>query len=148
MSEGLNRVILLGHLGADPELRYTQGGEAVCNLRIATTESWFDAAAKERRERTDWHSVVVWGKRGEALGRILAKGSQILVEGGLRTSSYEDKEGNKRWKTEVHATNVVLCGKRPEGDRQEQGRAERDTRAPARGNGGGSTSRHDDDIPF
>ena len=121
MSEGLNRVMLLGNLGADPELRYTQGGQAVLHLRLATTESYLDKD-KVRRERTDWHNVVVWGKRGEALARILRRGSTILVEGSLRTSSYE-KNGEKRYRTEVAATNIVL---------------------PPRGNGGGS--RPDDDF--
>ena len=109
MAEGLNRVMLLGHLGADPELRYTQGGQAVLNLRIATTESYLDRN-KVRQERTDWHNVVLWGKRGEALSKFLAKGSMVFVEGGLRTSSYDDKDGNKRYKTEVHATNLILAG--------------------------------------
>ena len=111
MAEGLNRVMLLGNLGADPELRYTQAGKAVLNMRLATTESYLDAN-KVRQERTDWHNVVLWGKRGEALAKFLAKGSTIFVEGGLRTSSYDDKEGHKRYKTEVHATNIILAGSR------------------------------------
>jgi single-strand DNA-binding protein len=111
MADGLNRVMLLGNLGADPELRFTQGGQAVLNLRLATTESYLDKD-KVRRERTDWHNVVVWGKRGEALGKILSKGSTIFVEGSLRTSSYDDKEGNKRYKTEINANNVILAGGR------------------------------------
>lgn len=115
MSDGINRVTLLGNLGADPELRQTQGG-AVLNLRLATTETWIDKN-KEKRERTDWHSVTLWGKRGEALAGILRKGSQLLVEGRLSTSSYE-KDGQKRYKTEVVATNVVLCGGRGDGERR------------------------------
>jgi single-strand DNA-binding protein len=114
MAEGLNRVMLLGNLGADPELRFTQGGQAVLNMRIATTESYLDKD-KVRRERTDWHNVVVWGKRGEALGKILTKGSPIFIEGSLRTSSYDDREGNKRYKTEVIANNVILTGGRGRG---------------------------------
>jgi single-strand DNA-binding protein len=110
MAEGFNRVMLLGNLGADPELRFTQGGQAVLNLRLATTESYLDKD-KVRRERTDWHSVVVWGKRGEALAKILAKGSSIFIEGSLRTSSYDDRDGNKRYKTEVIANNVILAGR-------------------------------------
>jgi single-strand DNA-binding protein len=110
MAEGFNRVMLLGNLGADPELRFTQSGQAVLNLRLATTESYLDKD-KVRRERTDWHSVVVWGKRGEALAKILAKGSSIFIEGSLRTSSYDDRDGNKRYKTEVIANNVVLAGR-------------------------------------
>lgn len=110
MAEGFNRVMLLGNLGADPELRFTQGGQAVLNLRLATTESYLDKD-KVRRERTDWHNVVVWGKRGEALAKILAKGTSIFIEGSLRTSSYDDRDGNKRYKTEVIANNVVLAGR-------------------------------------
>lgn len=109
MAEGLNRVMLLGNLGADPELRFTQGGQAVLNMRLATTETYLDKD-RVRKERTDWHNVVVWGKRGEALAKILAKGSSIFVEGSLRTSSYDDREGNKRYKTEVVAQNVILAG--------------------------------------
>lgn len=137
MSDGLNRAMLLGNLGADPELRFTQSGQAVLNMRIATTESYLDKD-KVRQERTDWHNVVLWGKRGEALGKILAKGARIFVEGSIRTSSYEDREGAKKYKTEVIASNVILCGGRGEtvaaGDDDE-----RPARAPERG--GGSPSR-------
>jgi single-strand DNA-binding protein len=111
MAEGLNRVMLLGNLGADPELRFTQGGQAVLNMRIATTETYLDKN-KVRQERTDWHNVVVWGKRGEALAKFLAKGSSLFVEGSLRTSSYDDRDGNKRYKTEIIANNVLLTGSR------------------------------------
>lgn len=109
MAEGLNRVMLLGNLGADPELRMTNGGQAVLKLRLATSETYLDRN-KVRQERTEWHSVVVWGKRGEALAKILNKGSRIFIEGGLRTSSYDDKDGNKRYKTEIVANNIILSG--------------------------------------
>jgi single-strand DNA-binding protein len=109
MAEGLNRVMLLGNLGADPELRFTQGGQAVLNMRLATTESYLDKD-RVRKERTDWHNVVVWGKRGEGLAKVLTKGSTIFIEGSLRTSSYDDRDGNKRYKTEVIAQNVILAG--------------------------------------
>lgn len=109
MAEGLNRVILLGNLGADPELRMTGGGTAVLKLRLATSETYLDRN-KQRQERTEWHRVVVWGRRAEALGKILSKGDRLLVEGSLRTSSYDDKEGHKRYTTEVIASNVVLSG--------------------------------------
>src|SRR3954462_9426984 len=114
MADGLNRVMLLGNLGADPELRFTQGGQAVLNMRLATTESYLDKD-KVRRERTDWHNVVVWGKRGEALAKILTKGSSIFVEGSLRTSSYDNKEGQKVYKTEIVANNILLTGGRGRG---------------------------------
>ena len=111
MAEGLNRVMLLGNLGAEPELRYTAGGQAVLNLRLATTESYLDRD-RVRRERTDWHAVVVWGKRAEALAKFLTKGSSLFIEGSLRTSSYEGKDGVKRYKTEVNARNILLTGGR------------------------------------
>jgi len=111
MSDGLNRVQLLGNCGSDPELRSTSGGQSVLKLRIATTESYLDRN-KQRQERTEWHSVTVWGKRAEALAKFLTKGSRVFIEGGLRTSSYDDKDGNKRYRTEVNATNIILCGGR------------------------------------
>src|SRR5512147_425869 len=109
MAEGLNRVMLLGNLGADPELRMTSGGQAVLKLRLATSETYLDKN-RQRQERTEWHNVVIWGKRAEALAKILTKGTRIFVEGGLRTSSYEDRDGNKRYRTEVVATNLILAG--------------------------------------
>lgn len=119
MSEGLNKVILLGNLGADPETKFGQSGAGATRLRLATTTSWFDKTANERKERTDWHSVVVFGKRGEALQKILRKGSTIMVEGRLQTSSYE-KNGEKRSSTDVIADNVVLAGGRREDSAQPQ----------------------------
>jgi single-strand DNA-binding protein len=110
MSDGMNKVLLLGNLGGDPELRYTPAGTAVLSFRIATNESWLDKN-KERQERVEWHWIVVWGPRAEGLSRILAKGSGVLVEGGLRTSSYE-KDGQKHYKTEVVAREVFLTGRR------------------------------------
>ena len=109
MAEGLNKVMLLGNLGADPELKMTQNGQAVLKLRLATTETYLDKN-QTRQERTEWHSVTLWGKRGEALAKFLAKGERIFVEGSLRTSSYE-KNGEKRYSTEINATNIILAGR-------------------------------------
>ncbi len=109
MAEGLNKVLLLGNLGADPELRVTSGGQAVLKLRLATTESYVDRN-NTRQERTEWHSVSIWGKRGEALAKFLTKGERIFVEGSLRTSSYE-KDGEKRYRTEIVASNIILAGR-------------------------------------
>ena len=108
MSEGLNLVVLTGHLGGDPELKSLQGGQSVLNLRLATTETYLDKN-NARQERTDWHNLTVWGKRGESLAKILRKGSQITVTGGLRTTSYE-KDGEKRYRTNVDVRQVILCG--------------------------------------
>src|SRR5437868_6544315 len=119
MAEGLNKVMLLGNLGADPELKMTQGGQAVLKLRLATTETYLDKN-QTRQERTEWHSVTMWGKRGEALSKFLQKGDRIFVEGGLRTSSYE-KNGEKRYSTEIHATNIILGGGGAGGARREGG---------------------------
>jgi single-strand DNA-binding protein len=164
MAEGLNRVMLLGNLGADPELRVTPGGQAVLKLRLATNESYLDRN-NVRQERTEWHRVTIWGKRAEALGKILQKGDSLFIEGRLQTSSYE-KNGEKRYSTEVVANNVVLPGRgRGEGAGAGGGRSEGaparsprggapaadpgdgayDDFAPAGGGGGGNV---DDDIPF
>jgi single-strand DNA-binding protein len=133
--------MLLGNLGADPELRHTGGGQAVLNLRLATTESYLDKD-KVRQTRTDWHNVVVWGNRGEALARILQKGSSIFVEGSIRTSSYDDREGNKRYKTEIIASNVLLTGGRP-GEHEHEGAEPHagDGRSEGHGQGGGGYRR-------
>jgi single-strand DNA-binding protein len=136
MGDGLNRVILLGNLGADPELRYTTGGTAVLNLRLATNETFVDKN-KERQERTDWHQVVVWGAQAESLSKMLSKGTCVLVEGGLRTSSYE-KDGTKRYKTEVYAREVCLTSGRRGNDAREPVE-EREPAARA-GNGRGRTA--------
>jgi single-strand DNA-binding protein len=160
MSEGLNKVILLGNLGADPETKFGQSGAGATRLRLATTTSWFDKTANERKERTDWHSVVVFGKRGEALQKILRKGSTVMVEGRLQTSSYE-KNGEKRYSTDVIADNVVLAGGRREDSAQPQaaspasppafGAAPRGFAAPkpmAQPSHDNFDQNGDDDIPF
>jgi single-strand DNA-binding protein len=105
----VNKVILVGNLGKDPELRYTPGGQAVCDLRIATTES-FTSRDGDKKESTEWHNVVVWGKQAESCSQYLAKGRQVYVEGRLRTRSWEDKSGQKRYSTEVVAVLVQFLG--------------------------------------
>ena len=110
MADGLNRAILVGNLGMDPELKFTQGGQAVLRIRLATTESYMNKAG-ERQERTEWHTVVVWGKRAESLNKILSKGRTIWVEGRIQTRSWEDKkDGSKRYATEINAQNIGLVG--------------------------------------
>jgi single-strand DNA-binding protein len=139
--DGLNRVMLLGNLGADPELRMTGGGQAVLNMRLATSESYLDKN-KERTERTEWHNVVVWGKRAEGLSKILRKGDRLFIEGGMRTTKYQDRDGNERYKTDVIANNVLLNGKAAPGMRG----ARTDDAAPLPD--GLKYGDGDDDIPF
>ncbi len=174
MAEGLNRVMLLGNLGADPELRVTPGGQAVLKLRLATNESYVDRN-NVRQERTEWHRVTVWGRRAEALGKFLQKGDSLFVEGRLQTSSYE-KNGEKRYSTEVVANNVILSGRgRGEGAGARDGGggarfgrepstqpghsgggaeppfddyADAGSPAGAAGPGGAGSAGADDDIPF
>lgn len=165
MAEGLNRVFLLGNLGADPELRMTPGGSAVLKLRLATSETYLDKN-KQRQERTEWHRVTIWGRRAEALSRILSKGSRIFVEGGLRTTSYDDRDGNKRYTTEIVAQNILLQGGKgggrdaqdggfegpPEGGRARAAPSDDyespEPRSEGGGYGGSTPIPDDDDIPF
>lgn len=130
MAEGLNKVMLLGNLGADPELRVTPSGQSILKIRLATTETYLDKA-NVRQERTEWHRVTVWGKRGEALGKILTKGSTIFVEGRISTSSYE-KNGEKRYRTDIVANNIILAGRGRGGDQPHEGGGR-----PAASSGGG-----------
>ena len=142
----VNKVILLGHLGADPEVRYTQGGTAVANLRIATNESYNDKNSGERIEKTEWHRVVAWGKLAEIVGQYLTKGRQVYVEGQLQTRQWQDKDGNTRYSTEVRASDLVMLG----GDRRggagpsESGASDE----PQFAHAGGDAPPTDDDLPF
>ncbi len=113
MADGLNQAMLLGNLGADPELRFTAGGKAVLRMRLATSRSWFDKERQQRQEHTEWHSVIVWGNRAQALAKILSVGSRIMVTGEIRTNTYDDREGVKRYRTEIHAREVLLAGQKP-----------------------------------
>ena len=136
---GVNKVILIGHLGHDPEVRYTQEGTAVGNFRIATSEYWTDRNSGERRERTEWHRIVVFGRMAENCGKYLAKGRQVFVEGRLQTREWEDKEGNRRFTTEVVALNVQFLGGRDDSGPGRSGPPPDDYSdyPEARGGGGG-----------
>lgn len=105
----VNKVIILGRLGQDPELKYTPGGMAVCNFTVATSESWADKAG-QKQERTEWHRIVVWGKLAELCNQYLTKGRQAFIEGGLQTRSWDDKSGQKRYTTEIVAKTVQFIG--------------------------------------
>jgi single-strand DNA-binding protein len=111
MAGGVNKAILIGNLGADPEVRFTPGGQAVANFRIATSESWTDKNG-QKQDRTEWHRIVVWGKLAELCGEYLAKGRQCYVEGRLQTREWADKENRKNYTTEVVANSVVFLGSR------------------------------------
>lgn len=110
----MNKAILVGNLGADPELKFTNGGQAVLKLRVATTESYLDKNG-DRKERTDWHTCVLWGKRAEALSKHLSKGSQVWIEGSIQTRSWEDKDGGKRYATEINVRDIGLLGSKGAG---------------------------------
>jgi single-strand DNA-binding protein len=137
----LNKVILVGNLGRDAELRYTPGGAAVATLNLATTEVWNDRN-NQRQEKTEWHRVVLWGKQAESLQEYLTKGKQICVEGRLQTRQWDDKDGNKRYTTEIKADRVTLLGGAGRSGGADRG-------APAPGSDDAPVEpMTDDDIPF
>ena len=111
----LNKVILIGNLGADPETRYTTSGDAVCNIRLATTDSWRDKASGEQRESTEWHRVVFYGRLAEIAGEYLRKGSKVYLEGSLHTRKWQDKDGQDRYTTEIRMDQMVMLGSRSGG---------------------------------
>jgi single-strand DNA-binding protein len=112
----VNKVILVGNLGRDPEVRYTTSGTAVANFTMATTDRWNDQASGERKERTEWHRIVVWGKQAEIAGEYLRKGRQVYVEGALQPREWTDREGNKRYTTEVRAQRFQMLGRASDRD--------------------------------
>ena len=140
---GVNKVILIGNLGANPELRYTQGQQAVANLRLATTEKWTDKSG-QKQEATEWHRVVVWGKQAEICGQYLTKGRQVYIEGSIRTRQWQDQQGQKRFSTEIVAQTVQMLGPRADRAPEDVG-ATVPAEEPAGGDVGPGT---DDDIPF
>jgi len=151
MAEGLNKVLLIGNLGQNPELRVTQGGQSVLTLRVATNER-FKNRDGEWQDRAEWHSVVIWGKRAEGLAKVVSKGTQVYVEGRLQTRSYDDKQGQKRYVTEVVARDVILLGRRGTGEGGGPPPHTDDDYLPNGGGphdaGGGGSDFSDDDIPF
>ncbi len=115
MARGINKVILIGNLGKDPEVRYFPSGDAIANATIATTESWKDKQSGEQKEATEWHNVVFPGKLGEIAGKYLKKGSKVYVEGSLRTRKWQDKEGKDRYTTEVRVQDMQMLDGKPGG---------------------------------
>ena len=112
MARGINKVILVGNLGADPDTRYMPSGKAVTNIRIATSDSWKDKTTGDQQERTEWHTVVLFDKLGEIAAEYLRKGSQVYIEGALRTRKWQDKEGKDRYSTEIVARDMQMLGGR------------------------------------
>ena len=163
MARGVNKVILVGNLGADPEVKYTAGGTAICTLSVATSESWKDKQSGEQQERTEWHRVKLFGRLAEIAGEYLKKGRQVYIEGSIRTDKYTDKEGVQRYSTDIIGNEMQMLGGGGEGagggggggnysrDRGGERAAprgpqlgpQRQAAAPAR-----NDSFEDDDIPF
>ena len=164
MARGVNKVILVGNLGADPETRYSASGTAMCTIRIATTDSWKDKQTGERQERTEWHRIKFFGRLAEIAGEYLKKGRQVYIEGSLRTDKYTDKDGVERYTTDVIANEMQMLGGQGEGGGGGRGEGGGyPSRAPqgrpsggAQGGGGGrqpapppqDNGFEDDDIPF
>jgi single-strand DNA-binding protein len=165
MARGINKVILIGHLGADPESRAMPSGMTVANLRLATTESWKDKQSGEQQERTEWHNVALFGRLGEIAAEYLRKGSQVYIEGRLRTRKWQDKEGRDRYTTEIVGNEMQMLGGRgggaggaapggASGGYSGGGYSEPGSRPEASEGGsagvgaGASHQEFDDDIPF
>jgi single-strand DNA-binding protein len=163
MARGINKVILIGHLGQDPDVRALPSGSSIANLRIATTESWKDKQSGEFKEATEWHTVVLFGRTAEVAAEYLKKGAQVYIEGRLRTRKWQDKTGNDRYSTEIVGQDMQMLGSRGQGGGgrgQGAGAASASTGAGAGGGaGGGGGESHeapttsteqdfDDDIPF
>lgn len=146
----VNKAILVGNLGKDPETRYAPSGDAITNVTVATTDTWKDKATGEKKEATEWHRVVFFGKLAEIAGQYLKKGSQVYIEGSLRTRKWQDKEGQDRYTTEIRADVLQMLGSRGSGG----GDQSREGSAPSSGNRAPAqkapppASDMDDDIPF
>jgi len=154
MARGVNKVILIGNLGADPETRAMPSGTSVANLRIATSESWKDRQSGEQQERTEWHRVALFGRLAEVASEYLRKGSQVYIEGSLRTRKWQDKQGNERYTTEIVANDMQMLGGRgggasgvPGGGGGESSR-ERTEFEPTSASSSTEREEFDDDIPF
>ena len=143
MARGINKVIVVGNLGADPDARYMPNGNAVTNISVATTASWKDKESGERQEKTEWHRVVFFGRLAEIASEYLKKGSQVYVEGRLQTRKWEDKEGNDRWTTEIVANEMQMLGERISSSSNSN-----NISTPKSSNSEFTPDDFDDDIPF
>ena len=148
MARGVNKVILVGNLGADPEVKYMPSGSAVANVSVATSESWKDRESGEPRERTEWHRVVFFDRLAEVVGEYLRKGSQVYVEGRLQTRKWQDRDGNDRYTTEIRADNMQMLGGRGGGGAMPGGEQSAPARQSAPAAAQPAEAFEDDDIQF
>ena len=147
MGKSINKVILVGRLGRDPEMKYTSGGTPFCRFSMATDDAWTDKGSGEKQERTEWHSIVVWDRLAEICNQYLTKGRLVYIEGSLQTREWDDKEGVKRKTTEVRARDMVMLGGGPGGEGGGPSRPDSGG-GPSGSSGGGGSAITDDDIPF
>src|SRR5438445_440071 len=149
MAKSVNKVILVGRLGRDPELKYTANGVPFCRFSMATDDVWNDKSTGERQERTEWHNIVAWDRLAEICNQYLTKGKLIYIEGALQTREWDDQEGNKKKTTEIRAREMVMLSSAGDSAGGGQQRRAVAAEAPAGNSGGGGTSTiTDDDIPF
>jgi len=150
MGKSINKVILVGRLGRDPEMKYTSGGTAYCRFSIATDDSWTDKGSGEKQDRTEWHSIVVWDRLAEICNQYLTKGKMVYIEGSLQTREWDDKEGVKRKTTEVRCRDMVMLGggTGSGGEGSSSSRSESGGGSSGSSSGGGGSAITDDDIPF
>lgn len=145
----VNKAIILGNIGKDPEVRYTASGEAICNITVATSESWKDKATGEKKELTEWHRISFFGKLAEICGQYLKKGSQVYVEGSIRTRKWTDKDGQERYTTEIRGDEMKMLGSKSDGGQRNQDSEPTDyAPAPAKNKPKPSFDDLGDDIPF
>lgn len=148
MARGVNKAIILGSLGQDPDIRYTAGGAAVANISIATNEQWKDKESGEMQERTEWHRVVFFGRLAEIVGEYLRKGSQVYVEGRIQTRKWQDKEGKDRYTTEIVANEMQMLGSKSGGTTASFDQSQQPQQSAPATSAGSSNDDFDDDIPF
>lgn len=155
MSRGVNKVILIGALGNDPDMKYAANGNAIANISVATNEQWKDKATGQKQEKTEWHRVVAFGRLAEIIGEYLKKGSQVYIEGKLQTRKWQDNSGNDRYTTEIVANEMQMLGAKGDSvSSQQQPQQQNSQQSATQGGGGGKQSPagnfddFDDDIPF
>ncbi len=151
MARGVNKAILVGNVGRDPEVRSTSTGTMVANFSVATSDSWFDKQSGKREDRTEWHNVVAWGRLAEIIDQYVKKGQQVYIEGRIQTRKWQDRDGNDRYTTEIVANDMQMLGGRggaPSADADDFDQTAPPRPASGSSKAGGTTEDFDDDIPF